>query len=69
MPNIWKQFKDLLPTQSTRIGTVVTDGTASIVSVRTKPSSLWLFSHSSSNFWSKHDVIGFESTATTRSMA
>jgi hypothetical protein len=33
MPNIWKQFKDLLPTQATQIGTVVTlhtDGTASV---------------------------------------
>jgi hypothetical protein len=33
MPNIWKQFKDLLPTQTTQIGTVITvhtDGTASV---------------------------------------
>ena len=33
MPNIWKQFKDLLPTQATLIGIVATlhsDGTASV---------------------------------------
>ena len=32
MPNLWKQFQDLLPTSSTLIGTVVTehaDGTLS----------------------------------------
>ena len=33
MPNLWKQFQDLLPTSTTLIGTVVTDhadGTLSI---------------------------------------
>jgi hypothetical protein len=33
MPNLWKQFQDLLPTQATQIGTVVTihsDGTVSV---------------------------------------
>ena len=33
MPNIWKQFQDLLPAQTTQIGAVITahtDGTASV---------------------------------------